>query len=216
MRLKLGKSVPAAEKPCPGGKIRSKLCHGKFPDRSMKAFFFPVFVLSLVLCHFSLAVDWDAIVKAPPEITVLLMKPKKLEVNEDKIGWVRVPAMFSDRNAVIYIPENEHLGAADIQVMSDGYLFLACNWDYQGNQSGDWATEAWDEKKFESEGWKKLTKEELGGELIRNNNRVQKVFVKLVKQGEKFRLRSNKYDPPYPILLNHKPTAILVTAPPKN
>ncbi len=185
----------------------------------LKKQFLMTFQVFLVICmpsQFSLAVDWDAIVKAAPEITVLFMKPKPLVVNEEKIGWARVPAMFSDRDAVIYMPENEHLGAADIQVMSDGYLFLACNWDYQGNQSGDWATEAWDEQKFQSEGWKKLTKEELGGDLIRNNNRVQKVFVKAVKKGEALRLRCNKYDPPYPILLNCKALLDLVVAPLKN
>lgn len=103
------------------------------------------------------------------------------------------------------MPDNEHFGVADIQVISDGYLFIACNWDYQGNQSGDWDKDAWDERKLKTKGWDKLTKRELGGELIKNNNRVQTVFVKRVKKGDTFRLRCNKYDPPFPILLNLKP-----------
>lgn len=167
------------------------------------------FLLCLLISlpvQLSLAADWDAIAKAPPEIAVLQMKVKPLVVSADKDGWARIPDMLSQRGAVIYMPDDGHLGVADIQVISDGYLFIACNWDYQGNQSGDWDKDAWDERKFKSKGWDKLTKGELGGELIRNNNgRVQTVFVKRVKKGDTFRLRCNKYDPPYPILLNSKP-----------
>jgi hypothetical protein len=166
-----------------------------------------IFVLLLTCFPFQLsrAADWDAIAKAPPEIAVLKMQAKPLAVSADKNGWARIPDMLAQRGAVIYMPDDEHLGVADIQVISDGYLFIACNWDYQGNQSGDWDKDAWDERKFKTKGWDKLTKGELGGELIRNNNRVQTVFFKRVKKGDTFRLRCNKYDPPYPILLNSKP-----------
>ncbi|MFN0079963.1 MAG: hypothetical protein ACKVY0_26150 [Prosthecobacter sp.] len=164
-----------------------------------------LFLLICLPCQLSFAADWNAISKAPPVITALQMQAKPLVVSADKTGWARIPEMLTQRGAVIYMPDGEHLGVADIQVISDGYLFIACNWDYQGNQSGDWDKDAWDERKFKTKGWDKLTKGELGGELIRNNNRVQTVFVKRVKKGDTFRLRCNKYDPPYPILLNSKP-----------
>ncbi len=118
-----------------------------------------LFVLFICLpCQLSLAADWDAIAKAPPEIAVLQMKVKPLVVCADKDGWARIPDMLSQRGAVIYMPDDGHLGVADIQVISDGYLFITCNWDYQGNQSGDWDKDAWDERKFKSKGWDKLTK----------------------------------------------------------
>lgn len=147
------------------------------------------------------AADWKAIVKSPAQVTVLQMQAKPLVVSADKNGWARVPTMLSQNGAVIFATTNESLGVADIQVVSDGYLLIACNWDYQGNNSGDWAKDAWDERKFKSKGWDKLTKGELDGELIRNNNRVQTLFVKRVKKGDTFRLRCNKYEPPYAILI---------------
>jgi hypothetical protein len=165
-----------------------------------------LFLLIGLPFHLCVAADWDAISKAPPEIAVLKMQAKPLAVSADKAGWARIPEMLAQRGAVIYMPDSEHLGVADIQVISDGYLFLACNWDYQGNSSGEWNKEAWDERKFKTKGWDKLTKGELGGELISNNNgRLQTIFVKRVKKGDTFRLRCNKYDPPYPILLNSRP-----------
>jgi hypothetical protein len=164
-----------------------------------------VLLLACLPCRLSRALDWEAIAKAPPKIAVLQMNAKPLAVSSDKSGWARIPDMLAQRGAVIYMPDNEHFGVADIQVISDGYLFIACNWDYQGNQSGDWDKDAWDERKLKTKGWDKLTKRELGGELIKNNNRVQTVFVKRVKKGDTFRLRCNKYDPPCPILLNLKP-----------
>ena len=97
--------------------------------------------------------------------------------------------------------QRPHNPVADIEIEADGCLFLACNWDYQGNQSGNWEKERWTEKNFKSKGWSRLSKDDLGGDLIKNDNRAQTIFFKRVKKGEKLRLRCNKYDPPYPILL---------------
>lgn len=160
----------------------------------------------LMLCPQLRGADWNAIAKSPAEITVLQMQPQPLTVSADENGWARVPPMLSQHGAVVFMTPNKSLGIADIQVTADGYLLIACNWDYQGNSSGDWDKEAWDERKFRSKGWDKLTKGELGGELIRNNNnRVQTLFFKRVKKGDSFRLRCNKYTPPFPILLRAKP-----------
>lgn len=150
--------------------------------------------------------DWNAIAKSPAEITVLQMQPQPLTVSADENGWARIPPMLLQHGAVVFMTPNKYLGVADIQVTADGYLLIACNWDYQGNSSGDWDKEVWDERKFRSKGWDKLMKGELGGELIKNkNNRVQTLFFKRVKKGDTFRLRCNKYDPPFPILLRGNP-----------
>lgn len=151
------------------------------------------------------AADLQAIAKTSATISVLNMQPVPLVISADKTGWARIPTLLSNNGATIFAPTASTNGAADIEVTADGYLLLACNWDYQGNQSGDWEKERWTESKFKSKGWDRLNKNELGGELVKNDNRAQTIFVKRVKKGEHLRLRCNKYDPPYPILLMSKP-----------
>lgn len=151
------------------------------------------------------AADLQAIAKTPTTISVLNMQPVPLVISADKNGWARIPAVLLDNGATIFTPSASTNGVADIEVTADGYLLLACNWDYQGNQSGDWHKERWTESKFKSKGWDRLGKNELGGELVKNDNRAQTIFFKKVKKGENLRLRCNKYDPPYPILLMSKP-----------
>ena len=152
------------------------------------------------------AADWRTLAKTPATISVVNMKPAPLAVSAHKEGWARIPAVLTTNGATIFMPSASTNGVADIEVQADGYLFIACNWDYQGNQSGEWEKERWTESRFKSKGWDRLTKGELGGELVSNNsNRVQTLFFKKVKKGERLRLRCNKYDPPFPILLMGKP-----------
>jgi hypothetical protein len=94
-----------------------------------------------------------------------------------------------------------------ITVTEDGYLLIACNFDYQGNKSGNWTAEAWDEKKFKSHGWHLVDNHELEGNLVKGNDRGQVVFARQVRKGETLHLRCNKYDPPFPILLGARITA---------
>jgi hypothetical protein len=49
-----------------------------------------------------------------------------------------------------------------------------------------------------------MGKTELGGILVKGDNRAQVVFSKQVRKGDSFRIRCNKYDPPFPILLTAK------------
>lgn len=170
----------------------------------MKSFVFSLLVLP-ALTH---AADWKAVAKTPATIAVVNMQPGPLAISanaDDKNGWTHVPPQLTSNGATIFTPSGNTNGLADIEIKTDGYMLIACNWDYQGNQSGDWDKDAWDERKFKTKGWDRLTKGELGGELIKNGNRVQTVFMKKVKKGDKFRLRCNKYDPPFPILLSSKP-----------
>ena len=52
-----------------------------------------------------------------------------------------------------------------------------------------------------------MSADDLGGALVKGDNRAQVNFSKTVHQGEKLRLRCNKYDPPYPILGSVTPDA---------
>ncbi len=158
----------------------------------------------LLLPSFMLAADLRSMAKTSAEISVLNMQPVPLVISAEKNGWARIPAFFSNNGATIFTPSASTNGVADIEIKADGCLFLACNWDYQGNQSGNWEKERWTEKNFKSKGWDRVSKNDLGGDLVKNDNRAQTIFFKRVKKGEKLRLRCNKYDPPYPILLTSK------------
>lgn len=164
------------------------------------------FLLSCLLLLPSLmhATDLRTLTRSSATISVLNMQPVPLVTSADKNGWARIPAFFSNHGATIFSPSASTNGVADIEIQADGYLFLACNWDYQGNSSGNWEKERWTEKNFKSKGWSRLSKNDLGGDLVKNDNRAQTIFFKRVKKGEKLRLRCNKYDPPYPILLTSK------------
>ncbi len=159
-------------------------------------------LLAIILgsaCHLH-AVDLSEIAAAPAAINAVKMEPTKLAVSAEKKGWLAVSDGLLSHSAVIYRPVIDHLGIADFTVTRSGYLLLACNFDYQGNESGEWQKEAWDERKFKLKGWKALKNSALGGALIQSDKREQILFWKKVSAGERFVLRCNKYDPPYPIV----------------
>ncbi|MGI9243464.1 MAG: hypothetical protein ACR2RV_21875, partial [Verrucomicrobiales bacterium] len=119
-----------------------------------------------------------------------------------KKGWIGIPKGFKSHNATIFKPERDQLGVAEFRVTKDGYVLLACNFDYQGNRSGDWVDTVLSKEEIRKMGWKEIRKpKKLGGQLVQQDGRVQTVFFKKVYRGEYFKLRCNKYDPPYPILL---------------
>jgi hypothetical protein len=161
----------------------------------------PLLALTVLFSAQAQAYDWEPFRKGAAEIEVLNMKPVPLVESTDKKGWAKVPPMFPKYGAVIYMPAADGAGKAVITVLKDGYLFVACNYDYQGNPSGDWQNEVWDEKKFKAKGWRVVSKTELGGLFIRGDDKKHEVFMKQVKKGEVLNLRCNKYSPPYPILL---------------
>lgn len=156
------------------------------------------------VCGISRAPELKSVKRAPAQIEILNMKPTPLVAGTDKKGWAKVPSQLTNLGAIIYMPSGNTNGVADIKVTADGYLLLAANFDYQGNSSGKWRDEAWSEKQFSANGWHLMSETELGGVLVNGGNRAQVVFVKQLRKGETLRIRCNKYDPPYPILLPSK------------
>ena len=152
----------------------------------------------------ALAADWETMKRNPASVEVVNMKPVPLVESAGKDGWAKIPAQLAKYDAVVFMPTAPTDGVADFTVTADGFMLIACNYDYQGNSSGKWDEERWDEKKFRAKGWHLLTKNELGGVLIKGDNRDQVVFSKQVRKGDKVRLRCNKYDPPFVILLGTK------------
>jgi hypothetical protein len=63
----------------------------------------------------------------------------------------------------------------------------------------------WTAEQFVENGWQRLSEEDVGGPLIHGSGREQVIFVKQLRKGEELRLRCNKYDPPFLIVLPSKP-----------
>ena len=158
--------------------------------------------LGLAFLSPALAVDLEKLAAQPATIEVEGMDPVKLRVSGGKQGWIEVPKRFKSRGATVYAPEGGNPGVAEFRVIQDGYVLLACNFDYQGNESGGWKDDALTRDEFRRMGWREIRKpKKIGGALIKGDRRVQTLFYKRVYRGENFKLRCNKYDPPYPILL---------------
>ena len=147
----------------------------------------------------------------PPRITVKEIDPILLDLKSaidksDVPAFHSIPEQFLKHKATMFaIPKNKHNGIAEITVQADGYLFLACNYSNQGNSGGGWQKERWTAKQFVQNGWRHLTNDETGGvlqkaKMDKRPDRQFEIFVKFVKKGEAFRLRCNKYEPPYPIV----------------
>jgi hypothetical protein len=137
----------------------------------------------------------------PAGISVERMKSIPLVVSAGEKNWMQVPDKLTTHLASIFKPDKDKEGIADILVQKDGFLLLACNYDYQGNRLGNWKAHVSDAVAMKRKGWKLLSESELGGKLIQGDKRQQVIFYKRVSRGEHLYLRCNKYDPPYPIVL---------------
>ncbi len=149
--------------------------------------------------------SWDDIRKEPAAVEVLNMKSQPLVVGQGKTAWMRVPDQLTKYRTTIFTATEPMNGAANYRVTKAGYLLVACNFDYQGNSSGEWEASRWTREQFYEHGWREATHKDLGGALVKGDNREQVVFVKRVAAGESGRLRCNKYDPPYFILCSNEP-----------
>ena len=142
----------------------------------------------------------EAIVDAKPAaVKMMLLKPARLveTENSEKGPWARVPNALL--GASIYAtPRTGANGTADFTVTKSGQICLALNYDYQGNGSGGWTEERWMATDFMAAGWAQVR----GTQMVAWNNRTYPIFTRKVEKGETFRLRCNKYEPPFVILLD--------------
>ena len=142
----------------------------------------------------------EAIVDAKPAtVDMMLLKPTRLKESADKEQgrWARVPNALVGAS-IFATPPTGANGIADFKVTKSGQIYLALNYDYQGNSSGGWTEERWMPGDFMAAGWAQVR----GAQMVAWSNRTYSIFTRKVEQGEQFRLRCNKYEPPYVILLD--------------
>lgn len=149
---------------------------------------------------------WKIPGAVPASIEVRNMKLVPLVVSTNALGWEEVPPVFRERSAQIMaltVPAGVETGAAEYTARSAGYAIIACNFGYQGNNSGGWTDSRWQAGDFATHGWTPIPQSELGGFLTSVDvHRVQVLFWKQVAARETGRIRCNKYYPPYFIVLN--------------
>ena len=135
----------------------------------------------------------------PAMVNVMLLKSEILQESIDKEQgrWARVPKMLVGAS-IFATPTTGSNGIADFKVTKGGRIYLALNYDYQGNSGGGWTEERWMPEDFIAAGWTHVR----GAQMVAWSNRTYSIFTRRVKKGDHFRLRCNKYEPPYVILLD--------------
>ena len=99
------------------------------------------------------------------------------------------------RPAVAYwftkrVSASEQHACVEIRVEQEGWLYLAPTWDLEGNQSWNWREEQMLEKEILGLGFEKV------GKCEWRTEHNYTLFKKLVKKGDEYRIRTNKYWPP--------------------
>ncbi len=152
-------------------------------------------------------INWNIIYAQSAAIDSKSDKPIPLKKTDQARGWTQVPESLEKHGSMIYF---EHVsgegsaagGVAEFEVTRGGYLLLACHFGGEGNSSGEWTKTRLTEEGFVALGWRVLSDKLMGGPLQKDGEggRRQVVLCKKVAKGEKYSLRSNKYDPPYAIV----------------
>ncbi|MCK4850229.1 MAG: choice-of-anchor C family protein [Phycisphaerae bacterium] len=121
------------------------------------------------------------------------LAPVELVESDNPDGWRELPSFL--QGAKIYSkPKRPHGVVADFRILSDGMVYLACHFGYEGNPSGGWKERSLTKEQFIERGWEPV------GEMIAGNARIFTVVRKRCRKGELHRLRCNKYTPPYVII----------------
>lgn len=157
---------------------------------------------------FAAGLTWDEIRKQAAKVNVARMKSAPLVPGEGKLGMTEVPKQFLDFQTVIFVPDNLKTdpanGQAEYEVLSDGYLIIACNFGNQGSGT-KLLPYYWPQDQFVANGWKEIAPAEVGGVLVHGGARPQVLFLKRATKGERGHLRCNKYHPPFFIVTSTIP-----------
>lgn len=153
---------------------------------------------------------WANAKNDPAKIQVEKLPAARLDPKgrtDDAGGFQTVPEKFAGTPVTYYGggAKQSFQPVAEIAVLEDGFLFVWCNYNYQGNSGGGWEKERWTARDFVQNGWQHLTEKDMGGLLVKGkpgdkNVGPTEVFVKYVRKGESLKLRCNKYHPPLPFV----------------
>ncbi len=127
-------------------------------------------------------------------------------------SWSRVPDFL--KGAAIYSRSatgGVEGGVADWEVKTTGVIYLACNWDIAGFADGEWKRECTTAARIQEQGWTEVK----GQTLKQNNGKTYKLYRRVCRAEERFRLRCNKYTPPLVILPRPKLPVVKTPAPRK-
>jgi hypothetical protein len=128
----------------------------------------------------------------PAVVTVTGLGPNPLVESPDKTAgsWERVPEGL--RNATAYTKTAKGKQATgEFTVTKAGRVYLACNYAYEGNPSGDWQSKVWKREDFLKDGWTEVLLD-----LKKWGNSNFSIFTKVLPEGTTLHLRCNKYSPP--------------------
>jgi len=157
---------------------------------------------------FAAGLTWDELRKQSARVKVVRMQSVPLVPEDGKLGMTEVPKQFLDFQTVIFVPDNLKTdpanGLAEYEVISDGYLIIACNFGNQGSGT-KLLPYYWPQNQFVANGWQEITPAEVGGVLMHGRERPQVLFLKRATKGERGHLRCNKYHPPFFIVTSAIP-----------
>jgi hypothetical protein len=83
-------------------------------------------------------------------------------------------------------------GVLEFTVHRSGLVYLAAQWKYEGNRSGGWYEERLSKEQLVEKGWEDTGPAPWDSSIV--------IFRKMVKEGESYRIRTNKYGAPLLII----------------
>jgi hypothetical protein len=144
--------------------------------------------------------EWATFPAHAAEVALTPYRPVPLDT------WKGLPAAFRTTPLVVYA-QHELSGQgvvmppAQFKVTRGGIVLVACDYSYQGNNTGGWTATRMTKEQFVEQGWRVLEEEKSGGPLWKSDPKKPfVVFWKNVREGETYSLRCNKYAPPFVIL----------------
>lgn len=145
-------------------------------------------------------IDWKHAISSPVAVKVAGFEPMPINPSLERQIFVQIPPLFTHYKSVVYAkPDGDNVGVAEISAESDGYVIVSCHFGYQGGD-GVWTKTRWTADQFVANGWNRIDPRDVGGIFVRDPDRIQELFVRYVRKGENYKLRCNKYNPPYVIV----------------
>lgn len=90
-------------------------------------------------------------------------------------------------------------GRIEIEVLADGPLVVAVSFQYDGRVEDAWKEQLWDAQKFQAEGWRLVDAADMVNPKTLQPH-LYFFYRRVCKAGEKFAIRTRKYNPPWVVV----------------